>query len=134
MTDTVTFDPNCNTFNGSTCVKCSFGYYFGQDGSCTKVDSSCQTFNETTGQCLTCFSGFALSSGKCNPQAAQPIDPNCNQFDSNNVCIKCSSGYYFSSGSCKKIDDSCKTFDYQKLNCAECYSGYALSTDFQCVK
>lgn len=52
------FDPNCNTFNGSLCAKCSNGFFLNAQGKCQGVDPTCKTFNTSTGECLSCFSGY----------------------------------------------------------------------------
>ena len=90
------YDQNCNTFQGSICVKCSSGYYLGPKGQCTQANSLCLTFDNQNGACLSCSSGFSLSYGKCSQSTSTTAysDPNCNQFDNNGNCQKCSYGYY----------------------------------------
>ena len=59
-------DSLCAEWNGDICTKCSLGSYINKNGLCTQVDSSCQSFNKLNGDCLSCYSGYALSStNKC---------------------------------------------------------------------
>jgi hypothetical protein len=52
------FDPNCNTFNGSLCAKCSSGFFLNTAGKCQGVDPTCKSFDPTNGACLSCFAGY----------------------------------------------------------------------------
>ena len=85
---------------------------------------------------MSCYSGFALSNGKCSQSTTTYSDPNCNQFDNKGNCLKCSNGYYTLSllgSKCVKVSDLCQTFDYTAGICKSCYSGYALNSASQCV-
>ena len=121
-------DPNCNQFNGSLCLKCSFGYYLPASGLCTQVNPSCKTFDPTNGQCLSCFPGFSVQNGGCLVGSSTPTAANCNQLDSNTgKCIKCSFGFYFDvNGNCIAQDPNCKNFNTASLTCTDCYPGFSL--------
>ena len=58
-------DPNCARFNEGICITCSSGFYFGNDGLCKQANPLCETFDQTNGNCLSCFFGFALNGGNC---------------------------------------------------------------------
>lgn len=58
-------DPNCARFNEGICLTCSSGFYFGNDGLCKQANPLCETFDQTNGNCLSCFFGFALKGGNC---------------------------------------------------------------------
>lgn len=129
------FDPNCNTFNGDTCVKCSLGFFLNA-GKCQGVDPTCKSFDQNNGTCLSCFAGYELSNGSCVVARTQFAIPNCNQIDiASGRCIKCSAGYFFDrNGNCQQADPSCKNFDASNLVCKACYDGYELNANNQCVK
>lgn len=40
-----TSDLGCNKFENGKCVKCSVGFYFGKNGVCKMVPSTCQNFD-----------------------------------------------------------------------------------------
>ena len=58
-------DANCAEFFEGICVRCSAGFVFGDDGFCKLVSADCETFDEITGECLSCFFGFYLKDGQC---------------------------------------------------------------------
>lgn len=130
------FDPNCNTFNGDLCVKCSVGFFLNSNGKCQGTDPSCKTFNPSNGACLTCFAGFEVSNGTCIISKTQAAIPNCNQVDlSSGKCTKCSFGYFFDQqGNCQQADPNCKSFDSIRFICTACYDGYSLNNASQCTK
>ena len=61
----VLYDPNCNKFEGSKCVKCSFGYYFNFKGKCTLANPNCKEFDESNGFCTSCYPGFEVEGPDC---------------------------------------------------------------------
>lgn len=130
------FDPNCNTFNGDLCAKCSTGYFLSSSGKCQGVDPSCKSFDLSNGECLSCFAGYELSSGSCIVSKTQATIPNCNQIDlASGKCAKCSFGYFFDQqGNCQQADPNCKSFDSIHFICTACYDGYSLDQTNQCVK
>lgn len=133
---TKSYDPNCNTFDGSACVKCSKGYFLGSSGKCTAVSPSCNTYNPSNGDCTSCFAGYAVEKGKCVLSAADAAVANCNQIDPlTGICLKCSKGYYFDyNGNCAQENPNCKTFDVFLKLCTECYPGYVINSDHLCIK
>jgi|JI7StandDraft_1071085.scaffolds.fasta_scaffold1020929_1 hypothetical protein len=54
------------------------------------------------GNCLTCYSGYALADGKC-VVAAPIIIPNCNTVSDQGVCIDCLEGYFPSGTTCQQV-------------------------------
>jgi hypothetical protein len=133
---TKTFDSNCNTFNGSICIKCSSGYFINQKGICQAVSPSCKTFNPSNGACTSCFPGFDVQiDGTCQIGKAIATIANCNQMDSNGNCLKCSFGYYFNQNKqCIQIDPNCKDYNQTSYKCVGCYPGFALDISGSCVK
>lgn len=130
------FDPNCNQFNGSLCVKCSSGFFLASSGVCSAVDPTCRTYNPDNGFCTSCYAGYTVDGSRCVVSKSEPTVANCNTIDPlTGLCLKCSFGYYFdSNGACIQQSPNCKTFDSLSLSCVECFPGYALSSGNQCIK
>ena len=57
---------NCADFDpvNNICNKCGIRF-FKSDGMCKAVSNDCSTYDEDTGFCLTCYSGYVLRNGKC---------------------------------------------------------------------
>lgn len=110
--------------DGVTCLECSQRFFKDSQGICQPVSSSCKTYDNVTGACTSCYSGYLLIDVICfkNPK---PQDPNCANL-TNGVCQQCSRGFYLLNGTCELVDPLCKSFDYSKLVCSECYGGYQL--------
>ena len=127
-------DPYCNLFQDSKCVKCAFGYFFNAEGKCKQADPNCRSFNDTNGECLSCYPGFMLKAKVCVVEPPGGILENCNEI-LDGQCVKCSFGFYFGPNrSCKKIPDTCLNFDTGAEKCLACYTGYALAANNECVK
>lgn len=116
----------CSQFNNSICIKCSNGYYFDVNKVCTLADTLCRSFDQSNGDCLSCYSGFNLANGRCNVDNSSNLNPYCQVFV-NSTCLNCSRGYYFDSNKvCQQIDPLCKVFDYANTVCTTCYTGFSL--------
>ncbi len=100
-------------------------------GKCTMASPFCKTFDINNGSCLTCYTGFLLTtSGECIINIIQ-YDPNCNKF-SGSKCIQCSKGAIFDDkGICVFSDPLCKTPVSLSL-CGECYIGYIVNESGKC--
>jgi hypothetical protein len=110
------------------CADCSVRYYLDSGNICQPVNPNCNTYNTTTGGCLTCYPGFGLIEDTCLPGIVSGnFDPNCNTFNGN-TCAKCSSGFFLNpSGKCQTVSPSCKTFDASSGACLSCFAGYEIS-------
>ncbi len=96
------------------------------------MSSQCRTYDEKSGQCLSCFTGYHLKEGSCivSQNYATPADPGCKVWE-NGACKQCSKGWAFNLNSvCTVVSDSCKTSE--GLTCTSCYIGYSLVND-SCV-
>lgn len=128
-------DPNCAQFNGNTCIKCSFGAIFDGNGVCQIVNPNCKSFNNVTGTCLECYSGYQLNSTKACIKSA--VQPNSNVYCANfsgSICLKCAVGSYFNSqGQCILFDSSCQTSSIINGYCLTCYPGYQLNSLGNCI-
>lgn len=116
-------DPNCRKLVDNICKECSSGFYLNKDNKCSQFNPQCATSDPSTGDCLTCYTGYSLKAGRCyiNNQ-----DPNCKTFQ-NGICTACASGYYNSNGKCAQASPLCASFDPNNGNCLSCYHGYTLS-------
>ena len=57
---------NCYAYDQrNVCIKCYERYYFDGNG-CQAVNLFCKTYDDNTGDCLTCYSTFALKNGACS--------------------------------------------------------------------
>lgn len=116
-------DPNCRVYSNSACSECSNRYYVGSNGICVAVSTQCATYNNRTGECLTCYSGYTISNGQC---VVVRQNLNCKTFR-DNVCIECSQTFYLdgSTGLCIAQNPSCQSVD-SNGRCTSCYKGYTL--------
>jgi hypothetical protein len=124
-------DSLCKTWTNNNCIACADRAYFDANGVCQGVSSNCNTWDAKTGNCLTCFGGYDLSTGSCIFSAsnnAKPSDLGCSKWDwKNQVCISCSGNWAFNSNRiCVPVSDLCKTSNENGV-CTSCYSGYDLT-------
>lgn len=115
----------CKTYAAGVCTGCSNRYYLDSQNICQPVNPNCNTYNDKTGGCLTCYPGFGLIEDTCLPGiVTNAFDPNCNSFKGND-CIKCSKGYFLNSNAkCQAVNPACKTYDITNGACTSCFSGY----------
>ena len=72
-------DAGCNEFKDGSCIKCSFGFYFGPLGNCKLIPPTCTNFNTTLEVCRACYPGYALNNNKnCVISAPEAGDSGCN--------------------------------------------------------
>lgn len=118
----------CTQFNGTACVKCMNRYYV-KDNTCYSIDPNCLTYNATTGYCLTCYSGYSVSSlGNCFlPNSNTISDPYCTSVI-NSKCINCLNGWYVDqlTGHCTLMSILCVNYDMLTGHCNQCASGSVL--------
>jgi len=94
---------------------------------CTPINPLCRTFNISTGNCLSCYPGYYLSTGACLVGTNPNSDVNCKLRDLAGKCLQCYSGYYLSgNATCMASNSLCKTLDFSNGACITCYSGYVL--------
>lgn len=120
-------DPNCliaDEKNKKICVKCIFRAYLDiNTGACKQVNPLCNEY-DASGNCLTCWPGYALSNGTCAVKV-MPTPPNCNKIDNNGVCVLCSSDAYMDANkNCIQKDTNCKSYTSDYSGCVNCYPGF----------
>lgn len=59
------YDPYCLTNSLNTACSQCIPYFYLKNNICTKVPTGCDTYSETTGECITCLKGFLLINQKC---------------------------------------------------------------------
>lgn len=127
-------DPNCAQHDANNiCTSCYYRYYLNSQKVCVAVSDQCNTFDPSSGNCLTCYGGYILSNGSCVITTTPNTDPNCAQRDANNVCTSCYYRYYLNEQNiCVAVSDQCNTFDSTSGKCLSCFGGYTL-TKGSCV-
>jgi hypothetical protein len=121
----------CADWLDNVCQSCAAKHFKNAQGSCVPVNDQCREWNTTTGQCTSCYFGYALSNGTCvldaGALAAQVVaNPLCNNF-TNTGCVSCADRAVFDSkGICKAVDTQCNTWDKADGLCLSCYQGYNL--------
>ena len=73
-------------------------------------------------ECITCKTGYYLSSGECFN-----CPSGCSTCSNSDVCSSCNDGYYLSGTSCDSCDSDCKTCIDSPSNCTSCNDGKYLS-------
>lgn len=123
-------NPGCQAWDGNhNCLKCSVRWYPNADGVCTPVSDNCRTWDEQTGACLSCYSGYVVDGAQCvrNPSPFVPAANSlCKTFE-NKVCIACADRAFFNAdGVCVAVSDFCNTWDALTGHCLTCYAGFDL--------
>jgi hypothetical protein len=54
----------CANFSGAYCSACFNGYYLGS-GICKLANNLCETLDQFSGDCLTCYSGYKIYGITC---------------------------------------------------------------------
>jgi hypothetical protein len=104
-------------------MSCAFRTFMNRSGLCQVVSINCNTYNTMDGSCTSCFAGFELTGGKCQPSLSAS---SCSQFNKDGSCAKCGAGSYLSAGQCIAIDPQCADFDTNTQSCQGCYAGYSI--------
>lgn len=124
-------DPWCHKFcsDGTCCLECSFRCYMDKYGKCHPVSDFCNTWDNCTGKCLTCYDGYGDPvNGVCPSSVPAPtVDDHCAQYvyvGCDKVCTKCECGYYLNcDNKCIALPPYCTAADkYGK--CTSCVSYY----------
>lgn len=109
-------DAGCATWDWESqcCLKCSVRYYFNSQRKCVPVSDSCQTYNESSGACTSCYSGYVLNGGEC-----QMGNSLCKCSDSNGACTECYQGYLLNNGNCVPLSKLANLALYYSMCCPE---------------
>ena len=82
----VTQDIYCITLVNGLCTRCSNGFFLSKGtGKCTQLNPLCKTSDSDNGACLSCYQGYALSSGNC-VVPAQVFIANCAVTSASGMC------------------------------------------------
>jgi hypothetical protein len=118
--------PFCQLISGIACQRCIQGYYTQTPQLCSPVSILCSTYDQNTGNCLSCISGYFLQVGQCI-FPSMGFDQNCMNYDVSAYCTSCKPGYYLLNYVCSKIDPFCVSFNYSSLSCSSCGGGKTAS-------
>lgn len=89
------------------CIRCVYRYY-PINGVCVKVPNECSTYDQETGECSACYTGFYLNKeGKC-----EPTDPLCLKTNRDGKCEKCYKNYALKNNACYYTGNSLEIEDY----------------------
>jgi hypothetical protein len=118
LSQTILVNIGCKSYapDGKNCLKCSDRFYSDSTGVCQPVSSTCKTYDDTNGACLTCYDGYFLAEIICAFGSLPSSDPYCIS-NKNGICSKCSKGFYLLDNTCNMVDPLCKTFDYTAILC-----------------
>ena len=134
-------DTLCQVFDSAgACKACVWRSVFNAQKKYVEVNPQCNTFNNATGACTSCYGGYILNGGNClvdkseaGSGSALSGDANCRKADKGGKCQECSFRYILNAkGVCEQISDFCNTFD-STGTCTSCYKGYVLLKNGNCV-
>jgi len=130
-------DPNCAVYvsgQSGPCAQCVYRTIKDANGKCVEVNPQCNTFNATSGACLSCFPGWNLVGNTCVlPTPPPQTGINCATYAANGACATCYAFSYLKDGNCVEVNAQCKTFDYAQSKCTACYPGYVLNASSTCI-
>lgn len=121
-----TYCINIDQSNGK-CLSCVSRMFVNSSGACQSIDENCNSYNQTTGSCITCYPGYEntldpiTNSVKC--KIVSDVDPNCQTKANGAGCLKCYSGYYYSLENikCIQVNQLCSTYNSNTGECLSCY-------------
>ena len=122
----------CDTTNSNLCISCISPPFVStpNNGRCFSCNTpNCVDCSPTDiSQCITCQSGFTLSSnGICTPTCLQAQCTSCSSFS---TCTTCVSGYFILLGFCVPCSPGCSSCAQGTdgtLTCNSCTSGFFAS-------
>ena len=109
-------DLGCATWDWDKqiCLKCSNRWHFNSNNKCIPVEDNCNSYDQASGTCTSCFAGYLVSSGQCVRQ-----NPLCKSIDTAGSCTACYSGYILLNGTCTKISSLASLYLYYAECCPE---------------
>ncbi|KZP13781.1 growth factor receptor domain-containing protein [Athelia psychrophila] len=111
--------------NGTACAQCATGFFLDSAGNCEVCGLGCASCAATTGDCVTCSTGFTQDTSdltKCDAAAQTKSDGTA-----------CPAGSFSSSGTCTACSAECQTCTGATSNeCVVCATG-KLSFNGTCV-
>ena len=85
--DPVIDNPYCSRWENGVCRSCS-RFSWANGTQCVPYDPMCSQTDTRNGNCLSCYSGYLLTSGKCFLNTnTQPSDLLCKRWNSAGVCV-----------------------------------------------
>ena len=139
--------------NEVECKRCQKGYKLKNNKcilivpDCTigegSLCSSCRTEDERLDECLTCNSGYFITTDETNNKSICSQCPiafcvKCGIRNGNNICYDCENNYYLKNNECQACEigekEKCKTCGTIVGNCGSCNDGYILVKNGSCLK
>lgn len=126
----ITKKTNCISYDGfGNCLQCS-NMFFVKNNTCVNVNPLCQNYNPFTGDCTSCFPGYALKNKICLKQDSHVWSTITNitavcKLKKGNICIECPYRYYIRNNLCILVSITCDTYN-SNGNCLTCNVGYFL--------
>ena len=139
--------------NEISCNKCQKGYKLKNNKcilivpDCTigegALCSSCRTEDERLDECLTCNSGYFITTDKNNNKSicsrcSIPFCDKCEIKNGKNICNKCENNYFLINNECQICEigemEKCKTCGKTMNTCGSCNDGYILVKNGSCLK
>lgn len=120
--------PNCDTMDGTTCTKCTSGFFATSPTSCQRCKFPCAECSESPTRCTNCAGNTLLTNFECRIQ-------NC-AIMNGSTCERCNNGYFATSGrkECHLCAANCATCSDKNTTCTSCSPDKMLDTKSnQCV-
>jgi len=116
-------------WNAQVCLACSEFWYF-NNNVCVPVSAFCKTYDNTNGNCLTCYKGYELASGSCALSTSNPpSDPGCADWNWDaQTCLTCAKFWVLREGKCVSVSPYCNTYSDANGECTSCFKGYRLNS------
>lgn len=118
-------DSNCAKYDSTLkrCIQCATRYFLNSSSLCQSVSDQCQTFDNRTGYCTSCYQGYLLQNGQCLLQAEGCVNYNTQTGQ----CQGCSNEYCLNQNfTCARKPANCQTCAFQG-GCSQCNPGYNLA-------
>ena len=103
--------------------------YIPYSGKCVKLISNCESYDLTSGNCLTCRAGYDLDEGKCNFYAADCEDWN----EETKKCETCRNGCLLEENGACTCYEFCAIVDQSTKKCTQCISSSLKLGDKGCT-
>jgi len=116
-------DTYCIKLQGSSCILCSSGYFLNVSAICQQVNPLCKTYDNTTGFCTSCYTGYSVQGTTCAILAAVSI-PYCSLVGASGLCLECINGYFVNGTNCSPVSILCASYNAQTGLCTSCIPGY----------
>ena len=116
---------NCLECEGSECLYCESGYYYGQ-GSCEVCGEHCMSCFDLDFCDICDYGYFASGNGKC-----EACGEGCSLCENEETCNECLQGYFNSESKCEECPEHCSVCD--ESQCYSCEAGFSYDQVLGCI-